>query len=210
MSKKSKIACIAIISAIALYTLAFAVCNQVFIKNVFDEVYYSEMHPVFLKFTGTSPRNLRGIISLNDRFSVDDGRGASYSTRGESDTQYFLRVSDSHMLGDFYLSIEVKETDYSIDYCYCYYISEKKVKCYMVPYTYTSSGKEVDREDDIDAFFEETGLSEGYIRTHQQLELDKFLDIWIEKNEGLSRFSSDDLGDFTVENVGLRRFMATG
>ncbi len=207
MSRKKKIV---LLLLIAVYFLSLVLCNLIFIRNPFDEIYYSEMHPFLFRFTPTTLRKLSSLFLSNGRFSVDDGRGISYSTRGESDTQYFLRVSDSHMLGDFYLSIEVKETDYSIDYCYCYYISEKKVKCYMVPYSYTISGKEVDREDDIDAFFEETGLSEGYIRTHQQLELDKFLDIWIEKNEGLSRFSSDDLSDFTVENVGLRRFMATG
>ncbi len=180
-------------------TLYLTVYGDELIENVFDEIYYSQMHPAFFKYTDTDLLNLRGVIWPDDPFPWGDSQVIPFRTRDSSDTLYTVELYNNSKSWDILFVIKEVRDDYMISYYYDYKIEKKVLTYHFDVFSYSHSGKRVYRSNDIDAFFEETGLSYDYIRKHQQLELDKFLEIWLEKNEGLSRFSSDDLGDFTVE-----------
>ncbi len=190
-------------------TLYSTVYGDELIENVFDEIYYSEWHPFLFRYTPTTLRKLSSLFLPGETYSEEDGRWLAYTTRDDvSDTTYRIKLSTIPNDWDILLIIYKVRDDYKLFYYYDYNIEERVLTYSFNAATYENNVKEVYaevyRNNDIDAFFEETGLSYDYIRTQQELELDVFLDVWFEENEGLSRFNPDDLGDFTVEDVGIQ------
>ncbi len=168
------------------------------IDNVFDEIYYSEMHPFLFKYTLTDLRNLKGFVRPGETYYMDGGKEITFRSAWDGLGKYSIRVSTVQGRWDINMRVVEEETLYSLTFYYTYDIEEMVLTCNY--YALNGDRKIVDEwDEDISVFLKEMGLHEDYIKTQSEANFNDWLSHWFDMNNGLSRFNLDDLGDFTIE-----------
>ena len=181
MKRRDKIIIILLLSVILLAIGGNIAKKVIRERNVFDEMYYSRVHRFYFEgFKGVWGGNFRTMFSnmpqMRGPTRDDEMMYTEEQWFVENYREKYLKEKESFhvsMYGDdkkMYMSF-----DYDIKgdfkwYEYCYYVDEK-----LLVY--------------------ETNDPDNTERKNFLFEV--FLPDWFEANEGLSRYSMDDLGEFT-------------
>ena len=203
---KRKVLICVVLSALVLMGI-FYFLNYGRVKNVFDEIYYSELK-LMDRGAGSTPNP-----SLANVESIMYGEWGSLDSRwyeGESTIETYIEgVLDENK--SLWLSFNKKKQTVvlfyiidldervSLDFKYDYSVDTKQLYQIVEIYDGTLSDDRIKKGDEIYPYLEKYGISIDEVKRLSDEGLyDIFLTDWFEGNAEYSRFSMDDLGDIEI------------
>ena len=182
MKKKDKIIIIALMSVVLLvvgWNVAKKVIRE---RNVFDEMYYSRVHRIYIDWYGAGGNfrttfsnmpQMEGVSRDDETINTQEGRFYECYKQGYLGENESLHVSMYTDKKEMYINFSCDESEEHNWYSYHYYVSEK-----LLVY--------------------ETNDPDNTERKKFLYEI--FLPDWFEANEGVSHYSMDNLGKFTFRD----------
>ena len=179
------------------------------IKNVFDEIFYSELE---LKKKGKANPSLGNVENIN--------KGAGWGSRDDIwyEGYFMLEQYKREVLdADKYMSIEFingmgREQMLAVKYIftfaekidlyirYEYYVSKKQVYEQISIYDGTlKNNRDIETREEIESYLKKYNISKEEVQALAQEGLyEIFLTDWFEGNKKYTRFSMEDLGDVEI------------
>ena len=208
-------ACIAIVIGI----VAFVVRKAVMVQNVFDEIYYAEHENRHFNLTKTQFENVKQYIVRIGYVRPDLwGEFSSYYYKDEYiDKNEFVSVTvyyDEPMVQvDFsvYANEEDDDNQEYIALIFWYNVTKKTLSYselfVSTELTENSTKKDTNTDPEyIEAFMQKYSITREDITRMQQELFDRIVTDWCAGNAGLTRFSLENPGKFTIEDNTWARF----
>ncbi len=182
MKKKDKVIIIALMSVVLLvvgWNVAKKVIRE---RNVFDEMYYSRVHRIYIDWYGAGGNfrtmfsnmpQMEGVSRDSEMIHTQEGVFFEHYKEGYLDENENVQISFFIDDREMYIDFSCEDEDGYKWYVYCYYVADKVL-------VYDSN--------DPDNTERKKFLYEI------------FLPDWFEANEGVSHYSMDNLGKFTFRD----------
>ena len=198
---------ICVVLSVLILVGVFYYRNYGRVKNVFDEIYYSELK-LMNRGAGATPNpslaNVENIVKSpwgsDNKKWYDDGGVSEFYIEGilGEDKQLSVRFNKKELTVVLFYTINLDER-VDMDFKYDYSVDTKVLYQIVEIYDGTLSDNRVKKGDEIYPYLEKYGISIDEVKRLSDEGLyDIFLTDWFEGNSEYSKFSMDDLGDIEI------------